>query len=59
MNTIVRIENINDCLDIQEMMDVKGGALDKTVICVLATAVKCEVKGSGVIIENPSTPTED
>lgn len=57
METIVKIEDINDCLDIQEMMDVKGGALDKTVICILATAVKCEVKGAGVI-NNPSTPDD-
>lgn len=57
MKKKVKIEDINDCLDIQEMMDVKGGALDKTVICVLATAVRCEVAGSGVI-NNPSTPDD-
>jgi len=54
MNAIVKIEDINECLDIQEMMEVKGGALDKSQICVLASAVKCTVAGSGVIVQMPT-----
>lgn len=51
MNTSINL----DTLDVEELMDVKGGIADKDVICVLASAVKCTVEGSGVIIQKPST----
>lgn len=46
MKSITTLENIPDSLDIQEMMDVKGGAEAKA-ICFFAAAVKCNVAGSG------------
>ncbi len=48
--------NLPDTLDVYELMEVKGGALDKSQICVLASAVKCTVAGSGVIM-SPTGPT--
>ena len=47
MKSITTLENIPDSLDIQEMMDVKGGAEINANICLLAAAVKCNVVGSG------------
>ena len=72
MKSITTLENIPDSLDIQEMMDVKGGAEINANICLLAAAVKCTVagagtcttKGSGTIViqpnpsPNPGLPTE-
>ena len=48
MNTSINL----DTLDVEELMDVKGGIADKAVICA---AVKCTVAGSGVIVQKPST----
>ena len=47
MKSITTLENIPDSLDIQEMMDVKGGAEINANICLLAAAVKCTVAGAG------------
>ena len=47
MKSITTLENIPDSLDIQEMMDVKGGAEVNANICFLAAAVKCTVAGAG------------
>ena len=46
MKSITTLENIPDSLDIQEMMDVKGGA-EARAICIFSVAVKCNVVGSG------------
>lgn len=46
MKSITTLENIPDSLDIQEMMDVKGGA-EARAIYFFAAAVKCNVAGSG------------
>ena len=46
MKSITTLENIPDSLDIQEMMDVKGGAEINANICLLAAAVKCTVAGA-------------
>lgn len=51
MNTSINL----DTLDVEELMDVKGGIADKAVICAFASAVKCTVAGSGVIVQKPST----
>lgn len=42
MKSITTLENIPDSLDIQEMMDVKGGA-EARAICFFAAAVKCNL----------------
>lgn len=42
MKSITTLENIPDSLDIQEMMDVKGGA-EARAICIFSVAVKCNV----------------
>lgn len=49
--------NLPDTLDVYELMEVKGGTLDKNQICVLASAVKCTVAGSGIIVMSPTGPT--
>lgn len=46
MKSITTLENIPDSFDIQEMMDVKGGA-EARAICIFSVAVKCNVVGSG------------
>lgn len=53
------MENLqkSDKLDVLELMEVKGGILDKTQVCIFASAVKCTVQGSGVIIQQPSPST--
>lgn len=52
-----------DKLNILELMEVKGGILDKSQICIAASAVKCTVAGSGVIVNvppsTPSTPSSE
>lgn len=53
----MKMLNLPDTLDVYELMEVKGGALDKSQICVLASAVKCTVAGSGVIVVSPTEPT--
>ena len=60
MKSITTLENIPDSLDIQEMMDVKGGA-EARAICFFAAAVKCNVAGSGTVVApkpnpNPTAP---
>lgn len=54
MNTSINL----DTLDVEELMDVKGGIADKAVICAFASAVKCTVAGSGVIVQKPSTSAD-
>lgn len=54
MNQIVKIQDLPETLDMQELMEVKGGILDKSQVCILAAAVKCTVEGSGVIVHLPS-----
>ncbi len=55
MNTSVNF----DSLDVEELMEVKGGITDKAVICAFASAVKCTVAGSGVIVQKPSAATNE
>lgn len=57
MNQIVKLQDIPETLDMQELMEVKGGILDKSQVCILASAVKCTVEGSGIIVQVPSEPT--
>ena len=70
MKSITTLENIPDSLDIQEMMDVKGGA-EARAICIFSVAVKCyevgsgtcTVAGSGTVVApkpnpNPTAPAE-
>jgi len=54
------MENLqkSDKLNVLELMEVKGGILDKTQVCILSAAVKCTVQGSGVIIQQPSPSTQ-
>lgn len=62
MKSITTLENIPDSLDIQEMIDVKGGA-EARAICIFSVAVKCNVAGSGTVVApkpnpNPTAPAE-
>lgn len=46
-------------LDVVDLMTIKGGS-GKAPICILTeAAVKCTVKGSGVIIEQPDEESID
>lgn len=49
----MKMLNLPDTLDVYELMEVKGGVLNKSQICVLASAVKCTAAGSGVIVSPP------
>lgn len=49
MKQIVKIHDLPDALDMQELMEVKGGGLGTAIVCIFSPAVKCTVEGSGVI----------
>jgi hypothetical protein len=55
----MKMLNLPDTLDVYELMEVKGGILDKSQVCVLASAVKCTVAGSGVIVTKSNKPILD
>lgn len=55
MKSIVDLNDIPETLDVCELMAVKGGA-KVSPVCVFASAVKCTVAGSGVIVQ-PTQPT--
>lgn len=57
MNSVVKLQDVPETLDVHELMAVKGGILDKSPICILASAVTCTVAGAGVIITVPSEST--
>ena len=50
--------NLPDTLEMSELMEVKGGILDESQVCILAAAVKCTVQGSGVIVQVPEQPKQ-
>lgn len=47
---------MEDKLNVLELMEVKGGIMDKSQICIAASAVKCTAPGSGVIVGPPTPP---
>ena len=51
----MKLQNVPETLNVSELMEVKGGVGDKSHICVFASAVKCTVAGSGVIIKEPES----
>ena len=54
MKQIVKLQDIPETLNMQELMEVKGGASDHNQICVIRAAVKCNAEGSGVVIQVPT-----
>ena len=56
MKQIVKLQDIPETLNIQELMEVKGGADDNKYICIFSAAVKgdCDAQSSGVIIQVPT-----
>lgn len=56
MKSIVDLNDIPETLDVCELMAVKGGAAKVSPTCIFASAVKCTVAGSGVIVQ-PTQPT--
>lgn len=58
MKQIVKIHDLPDALDMQELMEVKGGGLGTAIICIFSSAVKCMVAGSGVITNEELTVTD-
>lgn len=57
MNQIVKLQDLPETLDMQELMEVKGGLTEKVTICIFASAVKCTVAGAGVVVTTPPPPT--
>lgn len=55
--TIKMNENfIFDDLQLNELLEVKGGADPGNLTCIFSVAIKCTVAGSGVIIDQPTEP---
>lgn len=59
MDSVVKLQEVPETLDVYELMAVKGGILDKSPICILASAVKCTVKGAGVIVQQPAETSKE
>lgn len=63
MKPIINISDLPNSLDLEELMEVKGGVVDNNTICTLigcafkctvAGSGVCTVQGSGIIIQQPS-----
>lgn len=56
MKQIVKLQDIPETLNMQELMEVKGGAADKKIICIFSAAVKadCNAESAGVTIQVPT-----
>lgn len=56
MKQIVKLQDIPEALNMQELMEVKGGADDNKFTCIFSAAVKpeCNAQGAGVIIQVPT-----
>lgn len=63
MKSIINISDLPNSLELEELMEVKGGLVDNNKICsLIGSAVKCTVagsgmctvQGSGIIIQQPS-----
>ncbi len=57
MKSIIKIQDLPETLDMEELMEVKGGYVEEIAICVFTAAVKCTVPGSGVVVQGPTTST--
>lgn len=51
MKSVVKLQNVPETLDMYELMAIKGGKDKDIVICIGVSAIKCTVKGSGIIVE--------
>jgi hypothetical protein len=48
--SIIKISDLPNFMDVEEVMEVKGGAVSgNTGVCVLGSAYKCNSDGAGVI----------
>jgi len=67
MKQIIKISDLPNLMDVEELMEVKGGFVDNNKICsLIGSAVKCTVQGSGLctvagsgILEPTPTPQPD
>jgi hypothetical protein len=48
--SIIKISDLPNFMDVEEVMEVKGGAVsDNTEVCLIGSAVKCSATGSGLL----------
>lgn len=60
MKQIVTLQDIPETLDMQELMEVKGGTSGKKIICIFRSVVtiKC-APGVSAVVQEPEDPIDD